>query len=434
MAWELRNTRRGDMVRAARSIHLFAAIWNAAALHLATLTPTPIGRSRCSALAATVHSNGEGPLLPEDVPLAFGEALKAAWNSDGVQLRQLLTSEVAVETPIWKCDGLASYIGEIDSARRFFSALSAPKLTVLSHCMIGDGRAQVSWILGVEWPAAWRPRVNILGQSTLSFSSPDGPGMLLVHRVEESWHQTPGEAFWTQVLPRLRDMTSLWATPTAEHLPMAKIGQGSGYDIVRVPPMLALQSEWIETGSLVKVEQAPLPPAFAFTGEVKRSAWYNTVSPGFVERSLVVRQLDGGMTQTGQRRRWFAPLPLRFVDEPSSLPDPADSADVAEGMPSEVYGFSVQYVRRPAQLLAVKRLRQIPSNEVVLSSAIELAKKVEQSGKRVAMSEGRPVVMQISGDLKYGFNDRGELSMTTWLSVPDVLREEAVAVVIEDVR
>ena len=45
---------------------------------------------------------------------------------------------------------------------------------------------------------------------------------------------------------------------------------------------------------------------------------------------------------------------------------------------------------------------------------------------------GRPVLVQLSGDVKYGFNDRKELAMTVWLSVPDPLREEYVAVIIDE--
>jgi hypothetical protein len=32
--------------------------------------------------------------------------------------------------------------------------------------------------------------------------------------------------------------------------------------------------------------QAPLPPSFAFTGEVKRTEWYSTVSPVLLERAF----------------------------------------------------------------------------------------------------------------------------------------------------
>ena len=32
--------------------------------------------------------------------------------------------------------------------------------------------------------------------------------------------------------------------------------------------------------------QAPLAPAFAFTGEVKRTEWYSTVSPALLERAF----------------------------------------------------------------------------------------------------------------------------------------------------
>ena len=136
---------------------------------------------------------------------------------------------------------------------------------------------------------------------------------------------------------------------------------------------------------LLKSEQAPLPPAFAFTGEVKRRGWYNAVSPGFVERASVRQELGAGMAQAAQRRRWYAALPVRFGDEPSKLPrlpDPTTDPEYRDELPDGVTSVSVGYVRRPAQLLALRRLKQAPANNAVLSAALELAAAVEADGPR----------------------------------------------------
>jgi hypothetical protein len=183
---------------------------------------------------------------------------------------------------------------------------------------------------------------------------------------------------------------------------------------------------------MLSMEQAPLPPHFAFTGEVKRADWYNCVSPGMVERAVIKQTLGAGMAQSVQRRRWISALPTKVGDDPAALPDPDGGAGVVEDLPEAVVSASVQYVRRPSQLLAVRRIRQAPSNQVVLSTAIELCAAAEAEGRRVLKSEGRPVVVQLSDDLKYGFNERKELAMAVWLSVPDSLRGEYVAVVIEE--
>jgi hypothetical protein len=229
----------------------------------------------------------------------------------------------------------------------------------------------------------WRPRINLLGQSTLTLAprggggsggasagdsgSSGGRGGVLVRRVEESWHQSPWEAFRSQVLPQFRDFASLWASPTAEQLPMQTIASRKGYELVRVPPMLALQSEWTESGMLLKSEQAPLPPAFAFTGEVKRRGWYNAVSPGFVERASVRQELGAGMAQAAQRRRWYASLPVRFGDEPSKLPrlpDPTTDPEYRDELPDGVTSVSVGYVRRPAPPACMRSLRRLASPQV----------------------------------------------------------------------
>ena len=398
--------------------------------------------------------------------LAFGAALAAVWNGESDSLAPLLDRDCRVQTPLWSCAGRAAYEKELVESRTFYSALSKPALTVLSHRPLDDGRVQLTWQLGVEWPAVWRPRVNILGESVLTLGR-DG----LVAAVAEEWHQTPKDVFLSQVLPKFRDVSSQWATPLAESAPLPVVGKGDGFELRRVPPMRCLLAEWIEVGQLLYVDQAPIPPYYAFSGAIKRTEWYNAVSPGFLERSFTTWELPGGMSQPGQRRRWFAPLPARFGNVPlEALPplptvrvgagaaeaatkvagdDADDSEDGAggaeaaaaaeddadddeeESLPEEVVSASVQYVTRPSQLLATRRLQQIPSNDAVLSTALELAECAERAGYTVAKEGGRPVIVQISGDVKYGFNDKIQLAMSVWLSVPDSLRDEYVGVVVE---
>ena len=73
----------------------------------------------------------------------------------------------------------------------------------------------------------------------------------------------------------------------ALHTRSLKYGRLDRGQLVRVPPMLALQSEEFQSSPLLKQDQAPLPPAYAFSGTVKRSEWYNNVSPAFVERAVM---------------------------------------------------------------------------------------------------------------------------------------------------
>lgn len=388
-----------------------------------------------------VAEEKQAPRSTSDVALAFGAALSAAWAGGEMRLGEIMRADCRVETPVWSCEDRAAYEADLSEARSFFSALSSPALTVLSHRQLEDGRAQLTWMLGVEWPAAWRPRINILGESVLTIDAPaaGGTGAARVTRVVETWHEAPLEVFLSQALPKFRDVASLWATPTAEHLPMRAEGGGDGFELRRLPPFLALQTEWIETGELVLAEQAPLPPYYAFTGEVKRREWYSTTSPGILERSFCTHPLPGGMSQPGQRRRWISPLPTRFGADPSALAslDDAlrprdDDSGAFEKLPPEVVSASVQYVRRPSQLLATRRLWSIPSNTKVLTAALELAKAAEKAGYAVVRREGRPVVVQLSGDVKYGYNADSELAMSAWLSVPDALRDEYVAVIIDE--
>ena len=42
------------------------------------------------------------------------------------------------------------------------------------------------------------------------------------------------------------------------------------------------------------------------------------------------------------------------------------------------------------------------------------------------------MIVQMSDDIKYGYNARKQLCMCAWLSVPNLLREDYVGVVIEE--
>lgn len=143
--------------------------------------------------------------------------------------------------------------------------------------------------------------------------------------------------------------------------------------------------------------------------------------------------LPGGMVQTAQRRRWICPLPLRAGDDLGSLPDLSEAgAAASEPAPRGVTRQGVAHVRRPSQLIAAKRLRGPPSNENVLSAAIELAQAVEADGGRVVRMGGQPVIWQMAGELKNGFNSRRQLALSVWLAVPGPFRTDEVAVVMEE--
>lgn len=214
------------------------------------LRSPPVSSPRAAISLAAPQQLADAPQQPsslDQVADDFGAALAAAWTgSSSVELSrlaQVVRADAEVVTPVWKCSQRAEYESEIAGAREFFSALSPPAFTVLSRRQLRDGRVKVAWMLGVEWPAVWRPRINILGESTLTIdASASAAGAPSVRRVEERWHQSSSNAFKLQLLPKLRDVFSLYATPTAEHVPMPIVGDGNGYELRRLPPMLALQA------------------------------------------------------------------------------------------------------------------------------------------------------------------------------------------------
>ncbi|KAL1526350.1 hypothetical protein AB1Y20_015064 [Prymnesium parvum] len=361
--------------------------------------------------------------LEQEAALAYGSALSLAWRADTEMLRSLLLNDVDVATPLWKTRSRDEYEEALLEVAGFFGARATPVLTTLSQAAQADGGVRLSWQLSVEWPNVWRSRINIVGTTVLSFSPAGVEGALpLVRSVRETWHQAPWEAFVKQVLPKARDLCTLWCSPTAEEIAQPVLQRGDGFELRRLPPMLVVQVETIESGELLYQEQAVVAPPCAYTGEVKRVEWYSTVSPGILERSLCKIDFPGGVTQIGQRRRWIMPLPARFGPDPSGLPHP-DARVEDQPLPAGVVEQSaVQYVSRPSMTIAAG----------VFKAAEDLTRKLEALGRRVVKKQGKPVIIQMCYDLKYGYNSKKQLSMAIWLSVPKFLERNEVAVVVED--
>jgi hypothetical protein len=362
--------------------------------------------------------------------MAFGRALTEAWSGDDGLMRSVLAPRASVTTPIWTCADAAEYLRELKSALDFLNndGRMPPTLIVLSVKSSQPGVQVVQWMLGLEWPSVWRSKVNILGESRLVLSA-DGAA---IASVTEKWHQTPFQIFLEQISPRFRDFISLWNSPTAENVPLRVDASNKEYSVVTLPAMTAVQAEWVETQQLLQVEQAPLPPQFAFTGLVKRSEWYSTVAPAMLERCRTTVRLPGGMQQVGQRRRWIMPLPMRYANRSiANLPDP-DGGVADDPLPTDVISQSVQYVRRPAMRMAVRSIQGAPSNKNVIAAAREIAAAATADGLRVVRQDGQPVFVQLSYDAKIGFNSRAQIAMAVWLSVPRLVQQNKVGVLLDE--
>ncbi|KAL3924377.1 MAG: hypothetical protein SGPRY_003932 [Prymnesium sp.] len=329
-----------------------------------------------------------------------------------------------IETPLWKTKSLAEYEEVLLEFADFFGARATPTLSLLSHAALPDGSVKLSWQLSAEWPSMWRSRINLIGQSVLTFapsSSPSSPS--LVRSVRETWHQKPAEAFFKQVLPKPRDVATFWCSPTAEEIPQPLVQRLGGIEIRKLPPMLALQAsvpsrssyvstEWVETGDLLFENQAPIAPSYAYTGEVKRIEWYSTVSPGILERRqrMLTNPQRGRSTgwrgKTGRRLSTLEALLAAGVESTSLhnlLPEPdPDGRAKEEPFRPGVVEQSVQYVRRPSQIIAAMKLNAMDNKELasqwaplLLAAAAKLTEQVEASGRRVVKSQGKPVFMQV---------------------------------------
>ena len=113
--------------------------------------------------------------------------------------------------------------------------------------------------------------------------------------------------------------------------------------------------------------------------------------------------------------------------DPAALA-PADSS--LENKPGTqaagVQQASVQFVRRPAQRLAVGTVKGYPSNEAVLETVSRITEAARRDGLRVVTQGGRPVFIHLCYDVKNGYNRKGQLSMAVWLAQPAWLQDNEV--------
>lgn len=192
--------------------------------------------------------------LCSEAALAYASALALAWKNDTSLLPNVMRADSDIETPLWKTKSLAEYEEVLLEFADFFGARATPTLSLLSHAALPDGSVKLSWQLSAEWPSMWRSRINLIGQSVLTFapsSSPSSPP--LVRSVRETWHQKPAEAFFKQVLPKPRDVATFWCSPTAEEIPQPLVQRLGGIEIRKLPPMLALQAPVPSRSSCVSV-------------------------------------------------------------------------------------------------------------------------------------------------------------------------------------
>ena len=230
-----------------------ALLWQAAAVSAWQAAVRPCVRPRTVRAGPRASASSEAS--------SFGAALARAWQQDPTALRELLGRDVVVDTPIWSCTDAADYLEKLGEAAVFFGGSddefgrageTAPaQLNVLSEQQLPSGETRVEWVLGVEWPSLWRARVNLLGESLVRFDSAGER----VRELTETWHQSPQQAFVEQVLPRRRDLMSLYNSPTAEHVPQKLERVGRGYEVRRLPPMLTVQAETVEAGETMYEEQ-----------------------------------------------------------------------------------------------------------------------------------------------------------------------------------
>ena len=86
----------------------------------------------------------------------------------------------------------------------------------------------------------------------------------------------------------------------------------------------------------------------------------------------------------------------------------------------------MQFVRRPAQRLAVGTVKGYPSNEAVLETVNRVTEAARRDGLRVVTQGGRPDFIHLSYDVKNGYHRQGQLSMAGWLAQPAWLQDNEV--------
>lgn len=327
--------------------------------------------------------------------------------------------------PTIDADGVVWSAQSLDELRAAARELGAffiePRLDALSARQLGEDEVEVQWRFSGTWPTAWRPRLVLLGSSTLTLGSASD-GSRLVVSMRDTLEQPLAISLVSQVLPNWEDVYNLFNTPPAEAQPWTVESRGKGFEIRQLPPTCMLQIE--ETRDLApddrsRVLSNPMVPSIAFAEKKARPD-----AQLYAVRPLAVEPLQRS-SESG-RFRWSVPVPSIFgMNWSQSFVEPTSPSSSASA------AATAQLVVVPGRRVAVQTFSgKVENDEAVYAAARTLADKVRTAGER-PRAAGSSEFQFAQFNTKVIFDVDGKVALAQYQGTLGPLRRNEVSIELE---
>jgi len=382
------------MVRSGTLVGVWVA-WVRSAQGLVVPGGRACRRGSLAAVADEVTDRGH-----EAVVSKLESAVNGALRGEAGPLASLLSPTSRWSNPLATLVGAAEICAFLNETGEF---LEEPSFRVTAS---GNGVAR--WVASGTWPSPWRPRAVVRGTSRLTT---DGE---VVTAIEDEWERSPWRVFATQVLPRFRDIISLYMLPPAE-LPLERSipwpGLPFGVRLVRVDERRLLRTRMVDVTNSRKMKMATALPDLPFT--INYRAATRTTALYAVSPLEVTVDLE---TEPEIRRlvTWDVHLPSLFSGS-DDLPQPELNEDDEYETLGWIADPSVDYVRAgPTYLLVAGYGGEVQDRE-----AEAVRRRLVDAAATAGLTPigDRPALVHRQFDVRLVFDQFARLCLAAYLPI-----------------
>lgn len=322
-------------------------------------------------------------------------------------------SDVVWESPF----GNISPLQELEKALDFYNRLD---VAIVSARKLYYSTVQVSWVISVEWPIFWAPRVVLTGTSEVTVSDNNK----IVKQVDCLDQPDLLTTIASQLVPRFWDTYHIGMTPSAEIAPRIPLSTGllpKSYKLYEIRPRLVYKPTRLDTTNNREDAFAQVIPNHAFCTLIKtmgpKRQRYIPTSPVQVQLS---RSKKGDTKIT-----WSVPISVELQTN-SILPLPGDDPEtLPEAEPT------AEYVHEGKRRIATVPYGGAPQDEEVTAIRKKLYEQVIADDLKPKLDEtGRPQFFFLQNNAKACYTEGG-LGMGVYDWRPRFVKANEVGIELE---
>mmetsp|Transcript_23657 Transcript_23657/g.30677 ORF Transcript_23657/g.30677 Transcript_23657/m.30677 type:complete len:428 (+) Transcript_23657:57-1340(+) len=346
-------------------------------------------------------------LVVQSLGQQYEHSFNRALCGDLKYLRDLVKPTASWDNPVEKAEDLTQIEKVLLDSSTF---LLDPQFTVLEEN--GDldsngGQLELKWIKSATWPLPWRPRIQVLGKSTITA---DGDNKIV--SIKDQWEVSPFQAVLKQAVPRFWDIYHFKAAPPAETPAYKVVYQGNGYEVREYAPRAVIIGKAIDYSNSREARKARFIPDFMFTNEIsmvgKVPEQYTCTAPIEVFFKGKILQEGESAGKKVNLITWSVGVPTKFGHSLDSLPNPDGGAEVDKGQ--EVF-----HQIDPWRRVAVTSFNGQNQDVGVSKVRNELLEKVKADGFEPEVQDnGQLKFSFLQNDARVGFKSTGDLSLCAY--------------------